>query len=327
MKIIDFLKSRPFIQAIASVVTNANIGGFLTGKIWKGNSKIVCVPGLNCYSCPGALGACPIGALQAVLGGNKHNFSFYVIGILILFGVVFGRLICGFLCLFGFIQDLLYRIPVPKFKIPQRMDRPLRGFKYIVLIVPVITLPILLTNQFGIASPYFCQWICPAGTLQGGIPLVIKNESLRNMLGFLWSWKMSILTFIVVASILTYRPFCKYICPLGAVYSLFNRFSFYQMHVDKSKCNGCMICEKKCKMNVEITKNINSLECIRCNDCKGVCKGGAITSKFCLKEKKNEVDEVPHICKCVIIVTHSKKVSSVADEVWGMKDGNLTNVK
>jgi polyferredoxin len=286
MKIINSLKNRPFIQAIAAVVTNANIGGFFTGKIWQGDSKIVCVPGLNCYSCPGALGACPIGALQAVLGGNKHNFSFYVVGILILFGIVLGRLICGFLCLFGFIQDLLYKIPTRKFKIPKGIDRPLRWLKYVILVVAVIALPILLTNQFGIAPPYFCQWICPAGALEGGIPLVLMNESLRSMLGFLFNWKMGILIFIVTASIFTYRPFCKYICPLGAVYSLFNRFSFYRMNVDMLKCTGCKVCEKKCKMNVEITKNINSPECIRCGDCKGVCKQGAITSGFHLKPDK-----------------------------------------
>ena len=286
MKVLNFLKSRPFIQAATAVITNANIGGFFTGKIWQGSSKIVCVPGLNCYSCPGALGACPIGAIQAVLGGNKHNFSFYIIGLLMLFGVVLGRLICGFLCLFGFIQDLLYKIPTHKFKIPKGIDRPLRWLKYVILLVAVIVLPILLTNQFGMAPPYFCQWICPAGTLEGGIPLVLKNESLRNMLGFLWGWKMGLLIFIIIASIFTYRPFCKYICPLGAIYSLFNGVSFYRMNVDKLKCNGCKVCEKKCKMNVAITKDINSTECIRCGDCKGVCKQGAIDSGFYLKPKK-----------------------------------------
>ncbi|WP_347491647.1 4Fe-4S binding protein [Desulfoscipio sp. XC116] len=280
---VSLLKSRPFIQAMASVVTNANIQGFFTGQIWKGNSKLMCVPGLNCYSCPGALGSCPIGSLQAVLGGNKHNFSFYVVGMLIFFGVVFGRLTCGFLCPFGFIQDLLYKIRTPKLKVPQKVDFPLRWLKYIILIVAVIALPMLLTNRFGIAPPYFCQWICPVGTLEGGIPLVLRNESLRNMLGFLFNWKMGILIFIILASVFTYRPFCKYICPLGAVYSLFNGLSFYQMNVDRSKCSGCKICEEKCKMNVEITKNINSPECIRCGECESVCKQGAITSGFYLK--------------------------------------------
>lgn len=287
-----FLKSRTIIQTVAAVLTNANISGFFTGKIWRGNSKLLCVPGLNCYSCPGALGSCPIGALQAVLGGNKHNFSFYVVGIIMFFGVMLGRLICGFLCLFGFIQDLLYKIPTPKLAIPNNIDKPLRWLKYVILLVAVIALPILLTNQFGIAPPYFCQWICPAGTLEGGIPLVLKNESLRSMLGFLFNWKMGLLILTVLASIFTYRPFCKYICPLGAIYSLFNKFSFYRMDVDKAKCNGCKVCEKKCKMNVEITKSINSPECIRCGECKGVCKQGAISSGFCLKPKKVSNSEI-----------------------------------
>ncbi|MDR2506041.1 MAG: 4Fe-4S binding protein [Oscillospiraceae bacterium] len=283
MKVKNFLKSRPFIQSLAALAANANIAGFFTGRIWQGKSKLVCVPGLNCYSCPGAVGSCPIGALQAVLGGYKHNFSFYIAGLLIFFGVTLGRLICGFLCLFGFIQDLLYKIPSPKLKIPRKVDKPLRSLKYGFLLVAVIALPILLGNQFGIAPPYFCQWICPVGTLEGGIPLVLKNESLRSMLGFLFNWKMSILVIVIAASVFIYRPFCKYICPLGAIYSLFNKFSFYRMDVDKTKCSGCKLCEKKCKMNVEITKNINAPECIRCGDCKGVCKQGAITSGFCLR--------------------------------------------
>jgi len=297
MKLTKFIKKhfRVFIQTVYSVIINSNISGFFGGKIWKGSSKTVCVPGLNCYSCPGALAACPIGSLQAVLGGNKHNFSFYVIGILIFFGVMLGRLICGFLCVFGFVQDLLYKIKTPKLNVPQKIDRPLRCLKYVVLAIPVIVLPIFLTNQFGVSLPYFCKWICPAGTLEGGIPLVLKNENLRSALGFLFNWKMGILVLIVLTSIFIYRPFCKYICPLGAIYSLFNKFSFYQMHVDQSKCNGCKLCEKKCKMNVEITKNINSPECIRCGECKDVCKQGAITSGFCVKKNnlQNTTDTLP----------------------------------
>lgn len=288
-KLLNLVKKRPFIQTVAAILTNPNLQGFTSGKIFRGNTKAVCVPGLNCYSCPGAVGACPIGSLQAVVGGKTYNFSYYVIGILILYGTLFGRLICGFLCPFGFIQDLLHKIPLPKARVPKKVDKPLRWLKYAVLAVSVILLPMLLTNEFGIASPYFCQWICPAGTLEGGIPLVIKNESLRSMLGFLFRWKMSLLMLTVLASIFIYRPFCKYICPLGAIYSLANRLSFYQMHVDKMKCSGCKACERRCRMNVEITKNINSLECIRCGECKETCKQGAITSEFKLKSGINYV--------------------------------------
>ncbi len=285
MKIINFLKNRTVIQSIAALSTNANIGGFLKGEIWRGNSKYVCTPGLNCYSCPGAVGSCPVGALQSVLGGVKHNFSYYVVGTLLLFGVIFGRFICGFLCPFGFVQDLLYKIKTPKFELPEKIDKVLRWFKYVVLIVFVIMLPIVITNAFGMGFPYFCKLICPAGTLGGGIPLILTNSSLRNSLGFLFGWKMFILIFTIGFSIFTYRPFCKYICPLGAIYSLFNRFSFYQMNIDKLKCTGCKKCEKNCKMNVKVVENINSLECIRCGECKKVCPHGAIESGFKTRKK------------------------------------------
>lgn len=105
---------RLIIQAAFTALTNGYVRGFAEGKIFTGSTKYVCVPGLNCYSCPGALGACPIGALQATLGSNKYQFAFYVLGFLMIFGALFGRLVCGFLCPFGLVQDLLHRIPLPK---------------------------------------------------------------------------------------------------------------------------------------------------------------------------------------------------------------------
>ena len=279
---------RTIIQLIAAAFTNGYIFGFLQNKIYTGNTKVMCVPGLNCYSCPGAVGSCPIGALQAVLSGRERKFSYYVFGIIMLFGVIFGRLICGFLCPFGLIQDLLHKIPIPKINVPKCIDRPLRYLKYVIAVVFVILMPIFLVNQFGIGSPYFCKLICPVGTLEGGIQLVSTNEILRSQIGFLFSWKMGILIVVVVLSIIIYRPFCKYICPLGAFYGLFNRLSFYQMEVDTKKCTGCKACERQCKMNVEILKNINSAECIRCGECKDACAFDAIKSGYKAfgKEKK-----------------------------------------
>ncbi|WP_286184011.1 4Fe-4S binding protein [Clostridium sp. CCUG 7971] len=274
---------RTYIQIMATVLSNGYIAGFFKGKIYEGKSKYICAPGLNCYSCPGAVASCPIGSLQAVLGGKYYNFSYYVVGIMILFGVLLGRFVCGFLCPFGFIQDLLYKIKTPKLKIPKYIDKPLRYVKYLVLLIPVILLPIFLTNKYEIAQPYFCQWICPTGTLEGGIPLLIKNEGLRQVVGFLFNWKIGLLILTIVSSIFIYRPFCKYICPLGAFYSLFNKLSFYKMNLDKFKCSGCKACERACKMNIEVTKDCNSGECIRCGDCKRVCSKGAISSGFEIK--------------------------------------------
>ncbi len=282
---------RMFIQALATLAVNTHLSGYISGKIYTGNMKAVCVPVLNCYSCPGATGACPIGSLQAVVGGKKHQVSFYILGFLMLFGLLLGRFICGFLCPFGWIQDLIYKIKIKKRKIPKKIDSILRYLKYVVLLVMVILLPMFLTNKYGIASPYFCEYICPAGTLGAGIPLTILNESLRASIGFLFVWKISILVIILVASILVYRPFCKYLCPLGAFYALFNKISLYQMHVNHSKCISCGACIKQCKMQVDVLKNINSTECIRCGECKAVCPTNAISSGFFLKKEK-ENDEL-----------------------------------
>lgn len=273
-------KVRHAVQLMTTVFANGYIIGFGKGTIFNGKSKAVCVPFLNCYSCPGAVASCPIGSLQAVLGSHKFHVSFYVLGLLMLFGVLFGRLICGFLCPFGLLQGVLHKIPVPKINVPKKLDGILRYLKYVILIVLVVVLPIVLNNEYGMAQPYFCKWICPAGTLEGGIPLLIKHESLRSVVGFLFGWKMAILILVIVLSMLIYRPFCKYLCPLGAFYAFFNKISFCRMQVDKEKCIDCKACEKLCPMQVEVTKEINSAECIRCGKCQQICEVDAIELKI-----------------------------------------------
>lgn len=288
----DRVKSVSFqrvVQIISAVLVNGYIAGFQKGKIFTGGTKAVCVPVLNCYSCPGALGACPIGSLQAAVGGVKRHFPFYVLGLLMLFGIVLGRVVCGLLCPFGLVQDLLHKIPLPKLNVPKKIDRPARSIKYIVLLVLVIGLPAFAVTKTGVMPPYFCKYVCPAGTLGGGIPLLIADPALRKLTGALFHWKLLVLAVVVVASMLIHRPFCRYLCPLGAFYSLFNRFSFFRMRLDEKKCIGCKKCENSCPMAVEVTKNINSLECIRCGRCKSVCPTGAITSGFACGEVRGDV--------------------------------------
>ena len=268
------------VQLVSAVLVNGSMAGFQKGRIFTGGTKAVCVPVLNCYSCPGALGACPIGALQAAAGGAKRHFPFYVLGMMMLFGVVLGRVVCGLLCPFGLVQDLLHKIPVPKRRVPKKLDRPARYLKYIVLLVLVLLLPAFAVTGTGVTPPYFCQYVCPAGTLEGGIPLMIADPALRKLAGALFSWKALVLAAVAAASMVIPRPFCRYLCPLGAFYALFNRFSFFQMHLDQSKCVGCKQCERACPMEVEVTKNLDSPECIRCGKCRSVCPAEAITSGF-----------------------------------------------
>lgn len=277
---------RTLVQLLAAAVINGYAAGFIGGKIFTGRSKMLCVPVLNCYSCPGALGACPIGALQAVAGGRRHNVSFYALGTLMLFGTVLGRLICGFLCPFGFVQDLLHKIPLPKVTVPNKLDRALRFLKYAVLVLFVLLLPVLAANRFGVGDPWFCKYICPAGTLEGGIPLLLMNDGLRKAAGVLFSWKTGVLVAVILGSVFISRFFCRYLCPLGAFYALFNRFAFYRMNVDKEKCVGCGKCEAVCPMAVKVTENINCGECIRCGKCGAACPTGAISGGFGGKAKE-----------------------------------------
>ena len=225
---------RGWIQAGAALLTNLHLPNFLKGGLYQGAGKTVCVPGLNCYSCPAASGACPIGAFQAVVGSSKFSLSYYITGFLILLGVLLGRFICGFLCPFGWFQELLHKIPTKK--LSTKKLKPLTYLKYAVLLVMVFLLPAFLVNDVGMGDPFFCKWLCP----------------------------------------------------LGAFYALFNRVSLFQMKVDKNKCVSCGKCAKACKMDVDVTKTPNHAECIRCGMCVRACPTNAVSFRYGFGDGKKE---------------------------------------
>ena len=280
---------RKLVQAGWGLLSNGYVKGFLPGgpSIYTGPLKRFCVPGLNCYSCPGALGACPIGALQSALTARRRRFPLYVLGWLAAIGLLVGRFVCGWLCLFGLVQELLYKIPTPKLRIPDKIDRPLRYLKYGVLALLVVGLPLLWRGEYGAGVPFFCEYLCPVGTLEGGVPLVLLNDVLRPALGWLFRWKLLILIVCILSSIFIYRPFCKYLCPLGAFYALFQRVSLIRMRVDASACVNCGKCAGVCPMQVDPSKSPNSTECIRCGECVRACPADAL-SFFKQKTKKGE---------------------------------------
>ncbi len=280
------IRFRGGIQAAATLAANLHLPNLFTGSLYRGEGKKLCVPGLNCYSCPAASGACPIGAIQAVTGSSKFHVSYYVTGVLILMGVILGRFICGFLCPFGWFQEFLYKIPTYKFS--TRRLSYLSYLKYMVLLFAVFLLPALAVNDVGMGDPFFCKYLCPQGVLEGAIPMAFTNLSIRDALGQLFAWKAGILIGVIIMSVLFFRPFCKWFCPLGAFYALFNRLSLFHMRVDKEKCISCGKCTRACKMDVDVMRTPNHTECIRCGMCIQACPTGAVCYSWGTKQERDE---------------------------------------
>lgn len=268
--------TRRLIQVYTALLYNAYIKGFAEGEIYTGVLKNACVPGLNCYSCPGAISACPLGSLQNAISASADRPAFYVVGIILLFGMFLGRVICGFLCPFGLIQELLHKIPVKKLK-KNKITQNLTCIKYVILGIFVVMIPLF----FGLRKqplPAFCKYICPAGTLEGALMLMLHpdNADLRSLTGGIFYWKLAVLIAMVISCVFIFRAFCRFICPLGAIYSLFSKIALLGVRVDMNKCNNCGACVKTCKMDI---KNVGDRECIQCGECINVCPEKAISFK------------------------------------------------
>lgn len=286
---------RKLTQTLTLLLGNANLAGFVTGRIYQGPLKNACLPGLNCYSCPGALGACPLGSLQNGLADPLMLIPFYVLGFLVLLGGILGRFVCGWLCPFGLIQEWLHRIPGRKWRPAhdQPMHKRLQVSKYVILAIFVVLLPFSGRLLSGYGSPAFCTYICPSGTLMAGIPLMLANSDLRELASWLFGWKMLILVAVVVASVIISRPFCKYVCPLGAIYGFFNRISLYRVTVNPIRCNHCGICTRRCPMSVPVPDDANGPDCIRCGVCAAVCPQDAIQCGLASRKQLDAAEEEP----------------------------------
>lgn len=266
--------TRRFVQLYTAVLYNAHLRGFAEGRIYTGKTKAVCVPGLNCYSCPGAIGACPLGSLQNAVSASANRPAFYVVGLLLLFGLTLGRVVCGWLCPFGLIQELLYKLPGKKIK-KGRWSRGLSWLKYGVLAVFVLGIPAWFAFRH-VPLPGFCKYICPAGTLEGALALVLHpaNGDLRGLLGSLFLLKLSVMILILSACVVIYRAFCRFLCPLGALYSLLARLALLGVKVDSARCNDCGACVKICPVDI---RAVGDRECVHCGKCVDICGQQAIS--------------------------------------------------
>jgi len=228
--------------------------------------KSVPCAGFNCYACPAAVVACPIGSLQHFV--ILRQAPLYLLGFLALVGGLVGRMACGWICPFGALQDLLHTLRVPKLPMGNRLA-PVR---YVIFAVLVVALPFILLE------PWFCK-LCPAGALEAGIPLVALAPDIRSLAGVLFAVKIGILGLFVLWMMATTRPFCRFICHLGTIYYLFNRVSGVQLRFDQGRCRQCDACKDVCPTALFPPTEIDSPGCIRCLKCLQACPSGALTAE------------------------------------------------
>ena len=251
---------------MGAVLPNAWVQGFLSSSLYQGSLKGVCTPLLNCYACPSALLSCPIGTLQHFM--VTGNVPYYAVGTLSVIGAGVGRMTCGTLCPFGTLQDLLYKFRAWKVSIPAWT----RYLRYVVLAALVFAVPYVTRES------WFSK-LCPVGTLTAGLPWVAMNPGVRSMIRSLFWVKIAILLFFVTTSTMVKRPFCRAICPLGAIFSFFNKSSFLQLAWNPDTCTRCGKCRKICPVDIRPDRKPTDPDCLRCLDCTR-CPSMKLTTVF-----------------------------------------------
>ena len=229
-----------------------------------------CSPVFHCYSCPLATFSCPIGVLANF--SALHLVPMIALGTLLVSGALFGSLICGWACPFGFLQDLLGRIPAPKFALPSWT----RYCRYAVLGGLVLAVPYL----YGGDHPLFFCRVCPAGALEAAVPNAVSQAVNGETIAWPSAAKLAILAGVIGLAVFSWRPWCTLFCPLGAIYGLFNRISFFFVRIRPEACNDCDLCRKLCRYRDESERRAPADRCVRCLECSGC---GAITIGTALK--------------------------------------------
>lgn len=218
-------------------------------------ARSVCVPVLNCHSCPAAVFACPLGVISNF--SRLRLFPFLAVGLVGLAAVIAGRLVCGWACPFGLFQDLLGRLRGRR----RRWKPPPASAltKYFVLLFLVLLVPLLFPQS----RLSFCT-VCPAATLQASIPWRLMGVAGGGHAAF--AARLGVLGGVIVLAVAAGRGFCRLLCPLGALLSLFNRFSFFRMR-RAGPCNRCGACARRCPVDIDPVADMNRAECIRCLEC------------------------------------------------------------
>ncbi|MBW9150723.1 4Fe-4S binding protein [Clostridium estertheticum] len=228
---------------------------------------------------PSVHALCPYGALETfyslVFGGTflQKIFSgtMILLGITLVLAVIFRRGFCGLICPFGALQEFFgiigKKIFHKRFIMPIAIDKPLRYLKYIVLVVTIY----FAWKTAGLWMDPYDPWAA-YGHLSAGY----ESLTTEYLVGTI------VLVIILVGSLLYDRFFCKYLCPMGAVYGIVSKISPSKIVRDKDICINCNLCSKSCPMNIDVAEvdKVISTECISCQVCVLTCpKVGALKYK------------------------------------------------
>jgi len=267
--------AKPTISKKPSRLVRARLlvqGAFLAAWLGPFGLRLhhICGPVFHCYACPLSSFACPIGVLAGFCALGV--VPLIAIGTIVVAGALLGGFICGWVCPFGLVQDLMAKIPLPKLRLPLWAGYT----RYAVLVGLVLVVPYL----YGESHPLFICRVCPVGAMGAGLPaagqaLAAGESPWSGMSTVKWV----ILGLFVVAALVKYRPWCTLFCPLGAMLGLFNRVAVLRMEVDDHKCIACGVCRKACPIGLEPPRQLHDPLCIRCMECTR-CDAVGVTTAF-----------------------------------------------
>ena len=216
-----------------------------------------CSPVFHCYACPLAAFACPVGVLAQF--SALHAIPFIALGTIGFAGSLFGGFVCGWACPFGFLQDLVAKISRPKYELPAWTGY----MRYAVLVGLVFAVP----WWFGENHPLFFCRVCPAGALEVAVPTAIQAKLAGQPILWPAALKMGVTLAVLGLMFFFRRPWCKMLCPLGAIFGLFNRFSMLSVRFFPVRCHQCGLCAERCVYGVASSVRADDPGCIRCLDC------------------------------------------------------------
>ena len=217
-------------------------------------------------------------SIYTALATGSFSWRYNVSDVALLLAVIpvtmlWGRFFCGYLCSFGAIGELVYflasKIRKKNPVIPKKFDKVLKYVKYAILVLLII-----FVWTLGLS-------IDPSSNPLNIFGIVIRPVDLASFKALL-SLGGILLLLIIIGSVFIERMFCRYLCPMGAVFSIISKIRLYKIKRKENSCAGCGVCERKCPMGVELSKISNSAissgECIDCMRCLKTCPSKALSA-------------------------------------------------